>query len=287
MNSTFQQKIKKEGIFLPLLLVIIAYHVCAIVLSAFFFTWSGLVIGFGLYVITGLGITVSFHRQLTHQGFKTWRWVRWLAAFAGSLAGEGDPVQWCAIHRMHHKYSDQDGDPHSPTHGYIWSHVWWLMTPFTSTERRQQYETFVPDLLKDPGLMFLKHTYLLWHLLSMLLLYGAGHFAGGWQLGLSWLFWGYFVRVTYLLHCTWLVNSLSHISGYRLYNTTDKSRNNWLVALLAFGEGWHNNHHGEPVACNHARRWWEYLYDPSYWVIWAMSKVGLAWDLKTAGVPPK
>lgn len=287
MSSVFQQKMKKEGICLSLLVIIIAYHACAIALSLLFFTWSGLVIGVVLYAITGLGITVGYHRLLTHSGFKTWRWVRWLAAFIGGLAGQGHAIQWCAIHRMHHKHSDAEGDPHSPTHGYIWSHTWWLMTPFTPTERREQYKAFVPDLLQDVGMVFLMNTYVVWHLLSMLLLYAFGHFTAGWQLGLSWLLWGYFLRLTFLLHCTWLVNSLSHISGYRLYNTADKSRNNWLVALLAFGEGWHNNHHGKPTACNHARCWWEYLYDPSYWIIWCMKKIGLAWDLKTAGVPPK
>jgi stearoyl-CoA desaturase (delta-9 desaturase) len=252
-------------------------HVGALA-APFFFSWQGLVICLALYWLAGsIGVCLGYHRLLTHGAFKTHRPTRWLVALIGGLSGEGCAIDWVANHRKHHAHSDHDGDPHAPKDGAWWAHMFWLgwMT------HGEQYEAYVqrwaPDLVKDPVMRWLGYMFLPSHILSGAALMAGGYWLGGWYMATSLLVWGVFVRLIIVLHCTWLVNSWSHMWGYRTYETTDDSRNNWLVALLSFGEGWHNNHHAYPRMASQGHKWWE--FDPTFVVIRLMQWTGLAWDV--------
>ena len=244
------------------------------------FSWSGLVWALVLgWVSGGLGICLGFHRLFTHRSFVAVRPLRWLIAVFGSLAGQGPLIAWVADHRKHHALSDRDGDPHSPRDGAWWSHVFWLA--WTDGNAAEHHRRYAPDLLKEPVLVWIDRLFLFWHLLSGAALLAAGYWVGGWTLAWSWLVWGLFVRLVFVLHATWLVNSASHIWGYRNYATRDNSRNLWWVALLTYGEGWHNNHHAQPRAASNRHRWWE--FDPTYLVIRLLAAIGLVREV----VPPK
>ena len=171
----------------------------------------------------------------------------------------------------------QEGDPHSPRDGGLWSHILWMFPGHAPGELEAHAKRWAPDLVKDKGVLFLHHTFLLWHFLI-----GGALLASGWLLydrftGISWLLWGLAMRMVIVFHVTWFVNSASHMWGYRNYETTDDSRNLWWVGLLAFGEGWHNNHHAYQRMAAHGHRWWE--FDPTYWVIRGMEALGLVWDV--------
>lgn len=252
---------------IPTLLWFLVLHAGALA-APFYFTWDALFVAVGLAALTGLSVTLGFHRYLTHASFQTYPWVRFLLAFLGGLAGEGSALVWVATHRKHHAHSDQPGDPHSPRDGKLWAHILWMLPKYDDPGLCRQY---APDLLKEPGMRFLDRTFLLWHVLLAVGLYAVG--------GLPWLLWGTFLRTVFVLHTTWCVNSITHVFGYRNYRTNDDSTNCWWVALLTFGEGWHNNHHHLPWTANHGHRRWE--IDPTYWVIRAMAAVGLAWNVKT------
>lgn len=246
--------------------------------APFTFTWKGLFLAVVLSWVTGsLGICLGYHRLLTHGSFKTyrpiWRFFGWLGVFAG----EGPPITWVAMHRKHHQFSDKPGDPHSPNDGAWWSHMLWLFPRPNSIQWRQTIERYAPDLLKDGFMRMMDRTFLAWHLGLGGLLLGVGWAIWGPYTGISLLVWGMFVRLVYVLHVTWLVNSASHIWGYRNYETTDNSRNLWWVGLLAHGEGWHNNHHAFQRTAKHGHRWWE--LDLTYAVIRLMMMLGLAWDV--------
>ena len=268
---------KAKGIDWPTLIWIGGMHLAALA-APFYFSWSGLAICVILCWITGcLGVTLGYHRLLTHGSFVTSKPVRWFFAFVGGISGEGSALVWVANHRKHHRFSDQDGDPHSPREGGLWSHILWLFPKHTSDEIQAHCTRWAPDLAKDSGVMFFHKTFLLWHFVI-----GVGLLATGWalygpEIGVSWLLWGLAVRMVYVFHVTWFVNSATHIWGYRNYETTDDSRNLWWVGLLAFGEGWHNNHHAFQRMAAHGHKWWE--LDMTYWVILAMERVGLVWNV--------
>ena len=246
--------------------------------APFYFTWSGLAICLSLYWVTGgLGVCLGYHRLLTHGSFQTSPAMRFLFAWLGGISGEGSAVAWVANHRKHHAFSDQEGDPHSPRDGGLWSHILWMFPGHAPGELEAHAKRWAPDLVKDKGVLFLHHTFLLWHFLI-----GGALLASGWLLydrftGISWLLWGLAMRMVIVFHVTWFVNSASHMWGYRNYETTDDSRNLWWVGLLAFGEGWHNNHHAYQRMAAHGHRWWE--FDPTYWVIRGMEALGLVWDV--------
>lgn len=254
----------------------LAHLVC--LAAPFTFTWTALAVMIGLHWLTGsLGICLGYHRLLTHTGMKTYRWVRYLFATIGTLAGEGSPLDWVADHRKHHAFSDQDGDPHSPRDGGWWSHIFWLAYKTSGDDREAYLRRWVPDLAQDRGMRILDLMFLPLHILSALALLGIGYAFGGWELGISLVVWGMFVRLVGVLHATWMVNSASHLWGYRNYETTDDSRNNWLVALVAYGEGWHNNHHAYPRMAKHGHRWWE--FDITWMAIRCLKACGLVWDV--------
>ena len=266
-----------NGIDWPTCIWIMGIHVLALA-APFFFTWSGLAICLGLCWFTGsLGVCLGYHRLLTHGSFSTYRPVRWFFAFVGGISGEGSALAWVANHRKHHAFSDLPGDPHSPRDGGFWSHMLWFFPMKSAETVNSLVHRWTPDLEKDPGIQFLHKTFLLWHFLIGGALLGTGWSLYDWPTGMSLLVWGLAVRMLYVFHVTWCVNSATHIWGYRNYETSDNSRNLWWVGLLAFGEGWHNNHHAYQRMAQHGHKWWE--IDTTYWVINAMRLTGLAWNV--------
>jgi stearoyl-CoA desaturase (delta-9 desaturase) len=243
--------------------------------APFTFTWQGLVVAAALGWLTGgIGICVGFHRLLTHGSFKTPRPVRWLVSWLGGLAGEGSAIHWVANHRRHHAYSDREGDPHTPLDGAWWAHMLWFLPRQSRLEYERYNRRWAADLVRDPVLVFLDRTFVLWHLALGTGLWLGGYALGGAPMAWSLLVWGMFLRLLVVLHTTWLINSATHMWGYRNYATDDQSRNLWWVALLSHGEGWHNNHHAYPRMARHGHRWWE--LDTTYLVIRAMRALGLA-----------
>jgi stearoyl-CoA desaturase (delta-9 desaturase) len=247
--------------------------------------WSDLAVFAILYVLTGLGITVGFHRHFTHRSFKTTRPIRAALAILGSAAIEGPIVSWVADHRKHHAFSDQPGDPHSPhvDHGGGWrgalrgllhAHVGWL---FIHTQRGAK-RRYAPDLMADPLIARIDRLFVVWALggLAAAFLLGWG-IGGSLAAGLTGLLWGGAVRMLVLHHVTYSINSLCHFFGRRRFDTGDESRNLLWLALPSFGEAWHNNHHAFPTSAAHGLRGWE--VDPSALVIRGLERLGLAWDV--------
>jgi stearoyl-CoA desaturase (delta-9 desaturase) len=218
------------------------------------------------------GITLGYHRLLTHRSFKAPRWVERVLATCGTLALQRSPLEWVGHHRMHHAGVDTPKDPHSARQGFWWSHVGWLVFYQPELHDYARLRKFARDIVADPYLDAL--TPLLVQVASQgalaALLYALG--------GMPFVTWGVFVRLVVVYHITWLVNSATHKWGYRTYATDDLSTNNWWVAVLAFGEGWHNNHHAAQDVAPAWRRWWE--LDPTWMVLWAMRGLGLAWDVR-------
>ncbi|MDX6704413.1 MAG: hypothetical protein QOK16_1848 [Solirubrobacteraceae bacterium] len=249
--------------------------------------WHDFVVFAVLYVLTGLGITVGFHRHFTHRAFKTSKPVRAALAILGTAAIEGPITAWVADHRKHHAFSDQQGDPHSPhvDHGHglrgalrglAHAHLGWL---FLHTQRGNKAR-YAPDLIADPVIRFIDRTTLLWIALGLLAPFGMGWALGGsLQAGLTGLLWGGAVRILLLHHVTFSINSLCHFFGRRRFETGDESRNLAWLAPLSFGEAWHNNHHAFPTSAAHGLRWYERALDTSALVIAAMERLGLVWDV--------
>ena len=247
--------------------------------------WNDVLVFLLLYVLSGLGVTVGFHRLFTHRAFKTRRSVRAAFAILGSAAIEGPIISWVADHRKHHAFSDQLGDPHSPhvDRGHGWSgavrglvhaHVGWL---FIHTHRGRR-ERYAPDLLADPVVSWVDRTFLVWALGGLFAAFGLGWLFGGTlRDGLTGLLWGGAVRMLMLHHVTYSINSLCHFFGRRRFDTGDESRNLAWLAPVSFGEAWHNNHHAFPTSAEHGLRRWE--VDLSALVIRVLERVGLAWDV--------
>lgn len=242
-------------------------------LAPFCFTWSGLGIALVLWWFCGgLGICLCFHRLLTHRSFKTFRPIEYFLTLLGTMNWQGSPIKWVGTHRLHHKHSDEDEDPHSPQHGFNWSHVLWCIT---KAEEGSNPRQAARDLQRDVIMRWIDRLHFLPQFILAGVLFTVGHFTL--EAGLSWLVWGCFVRTVWVYHVTWFVNSASHTWGYQNFETGDNSRNTWWVALLGFGEGWHNNHHAMQRSASHGMRWWE--IDTTYWVIKVMSWFGLAYDI--------
>ncbi len=250
----------------------------------YFFSWSGLVVGImGHFVFGMLGITIGYHRLLTHQGFSCPKWMEYTLAIMGVCTLQDSPARWVAVHRIHHKHSDEQPDPHSPLVSFLWGHVGWLLFVNRDHASITGFEKYVRDLLRQPFYMRLERNALwlfvfVFHALAIAAVgFGIGLYTSGLQagiqLGLSWLIWGVIVRTVFVLNGTWAVNSIGHIWGYRNYETKDSSRNNWFVALISHGEGWHNNHHADQRSAQHGHKVWE--LDMSWWVIRTWEMMGL------------
>ncbi|HZS37219.1 MAG TPA: acyl-CoA desaturase [Polyangia bacterium] len=249
----------------------IAVHLAA--LGAFFvgFRWYYPVVALAFYYLRMFGITAGYHRYFSHRSYKTSRAMQFVLALLGSLATQKGVLWWAANHRDHHKYSDQPEDIHSPVQrGFWWSHVGWILCPKYDQTKFDR----IRDFAKYPELRWLNKWHLVPPVAFCVLLFAVG--------GLPLLIWGYFVSTTFLWHGTFTINSLSHVFGSRRYQTTDDSRNNWLLALITMGEGWHNNHHHYMSTANQGFFWWE--IDLSYYALKTMSWFGLVWDLRK---PPR
>jgi len=233
------------------------FHLGAVA-ALFFFTWSALVVAVILHVVAiNVGIGMGYHRLLTHRGYQVPKWMEYLLAVCATLSLEGGPLVWVATHRLHHHHTDVAGDPHIHGAG--------------ANAEPALLAKYAPDLMKDAFYRRLNQ----YHWVPLTLLAFVLLAVGGWPLVL----WGIFLRVTLGLHATWLVNSATHMWGSRRFATRDDSRNNWWVALLTGGEGWHNNHHAHPVSARHGLVWYE--FDLNYYGIWIMGQLGLAKRIKT------
>jgi stearoyl-CoA desaturase (delta-9 desaturase) len=244
-----------------------------------------------LYALTGVGVTVGFHRLFTHRSFKTGPVVRATLGILGSAAIEGPVISWVADHRKHHAFADVPGDPHSPhvdhgvglrgaLRGLLHAHMGWLFRH----DQRGSRERYAPDLLTDPVMRFVDRWFGVWAIGGLGLAFGLGFAIGGSAAaGLTGLLWGGGVRLFLLHHVTYSINSICHVFGRRRFATTDESRNVFWLSLLSFGESWHNNHHAFPTSARHGLRPWE--LDPAAMVIRGLAACGLAWDV--VGISPE
>ena len=246
------------------------FHLGALA-APFFFSWKAALFSvFLMWLTVGLGVGMGYHRLLTHRGYKTYKWLEYLMTICATMSLEGGPFFWVAIHRVHHQNTDKEGDPHAPGDGGFWSHMGWIITGRALHNHAPELLPYVPDLRKDKFHCWISE----WHWIPITVL-GIILFAAG---GVSWLLWCVFFRTVIGLHATWLVNSATHIWGKQRFLTGDSSKNSLWVAILSFGEGWHNNHHAHPQSARHGLRWFE--IDFNWYCISALSRVGLAWDVK-------
>jgi stearoyl-CoA desaturase (delta-9 desaturase) len=234
------------------------------------FSWSAVALMLFLHWVTGcLGVTLGFHRLVAHRSFQVPKWLEYFLVFCGSLSCQSGPIEWIGLHRHHHAFSDQDPDHHDSNKGFWWSHMGWMMYDVPA---KSEIPRFTRDISNDPVYCFLEDTFLGIQVALAIILY----LIGGWPF----VVWGIFVRMVSLYHCTWFVNSATHKFGYRTYESGDNSTNCWWVALLTYGEGWHNNHHAFQYSARHGLRWWE--IDTTWILIWTLQKFGLATKVKIA-----
>jgi sn-2 palmitoyl-lipid 9-desaturase len=269
LQAFYPDKLRWQNFDWIVIIWMAAMHI-GCVFAPFFFTWEALGVTIILHWLTcSIGICLGYHRYLSHRSMKLARPAEFFVLLCGALSGEGSPLTWSATHRLHHQKSDKRGDPHSPLDGKWWSHLLWLFVLRTPQQQELLFETYVPDLGRRPMVRFFEKTTFLW-----LVAAGVGLFALG---GLPMFLWGVCVRMTLAYHSTWFVNSATHLWGYRNYETKDRSRNLWWVAILAYGEGWHNNHHAHPRLAFSGHRWWE--FDMTGWVIRGLRFCRLAHDV--------
>jgi len=249
-------------------------HIAAVA-ALFYFQWHYLAIAAVLHwVATGLGISMGYHRLHTHRSYRVPKAMEYFFAVCGTLSLQGGPIYWTATHRLHHQKSDQPGDPHSPLDGAWWSHIGWIVFSERNNEENKMVSRYAPDLSKDPFYRWLNvyHWVPLAVLAVLLLVLG----------GMPLVLWAIAFRLVFGLHSTWLVNSATHMWGDRRFATRDDSRNIWWVALLTFGEGWHNNHHAHPTSARHGLAWYE--FDPSWIQIRILKFFGVAKAIRVVSV---
>ena len=269
-----------EGINWLTLTVIALFHVGALA-ALFFFSWQKLLVMLVLYVVAiNVGIGMCYHRLLTHRGYQVPKWLEYVMATCATLALEGGPMFWVSTHRVHHQNSDHEGDPHTPREGGWWAHTGWLLFGNSLHAQSEVLGRYSPDIGRDRFHVWLSKYHWIPLVASGVVLFAIGWITGGPVNAVGWVLWGAVLRVTLGLHATWFVNSATHLWGSRRFETRDDSRNNWWVALVSGGEGWHNNHHAHPVSAKHGLAWYE--VDPNYYGIWLLSKLGLARKIKLA-----
>jgi fatty-acid desaturase len=245
--------------------------------ALFVFSWKAFLLAVVLWWVAGsLGIGMGYHRLLTHRSYKTPKWIEYFLTVCGTLALEGGPIFWVATHRVHHQNTDKDGDPHSPRDGGLWAHMGWILTGRTLHNNSAELLPYVPDLRKDKFHVWISR----WHWVPIIVVGAIILVAGGWQ----YVLWGIFFRTVIGLHSTWLVNSATHMWGTQRFPTHDTSKNSFWVALLTFGEGWHNNHHARPQSARHGLAWYE--LDLNWYGICALRMLGLAWDINLPKLSP-
>ena len=282
--------VNRHRIDWPYASTLLIWHLGALLaLFPWFFSWTGVVLALaGFPLFGGLGITLGYHRLLTHRGLRCPRWLEYSFAMLGLLSMQDTPARWVAVHRLHHARSDEQPDPHSPLVSFFWGHIGWMLVENRDLYRLGIYDRYAKDILRDPFYRRLEK-----HHLHQIIVVGswvayflvgfavalAGHHgaAAAFQFGASLVVWGVFVRAVMVWHSTWLVNSATHLWGYRNYETADSSRNNWFVAAITGGEGWHNNHHADPRSASHGHRPME--IDWVFGFIRLLERMGLAWDV--------
>jgi stearoyl-CoA desaturase (delta-9 desaturase) len=264
----------QRGLNVITVIAMSAFHVGAVA-ALFFIDYGAMLTALVLYVVSGsLGIGMAYHRLLTHRSYKTHKWIEYFLTLCGTLALEGGPIFWVATHRIHHQRSDREGDPHTPREGGWWAHMGWIIAGEGLHHDASVLARYVPDLSRDRFHVALSN----WHWVTNVVVGFALLAFGGW----TYVLWGIFFRTTFGLHCTWLVNSATHMWGSRRFQTKDDSTNNWWVAALSFGEGWHNNHHAHPTSARHGLAWYE--FDVNWIGISALKALGLAWDVRVAKI---
>jgi stearoyl-CoA desaturase (delta-9 desaturase) len=266
--------VRYDGINWRSVIAFTFFHTGAVA-AVFFFTWPAFFAMLALYWISlSFGIGMGYHRLHTHRSYKVPKALEYFFAVCGTLALEGGPIFWVATHRIHHQFSDQDGDPHSPRDGGFWAHMGWIIFGERKHNDTRMMSRYAPDLAKDPFYMWL-NTY---HYVPLVVL-GLILLAVG---GIPLVLWGVCLRVIVGQHATWLVNSATHMWGTRRFATRDDSKNSWWVALLTFGEGWHNNHHAHPTSARHGLAWYE--LDITWIQISLLESLGIAKAVKVARV---
>ena len=256
--------------------IITSFHLFAIP-ALFTFSWQNLAaLLIGNWIVGSLGVGLGWHRMLTHRSFKAPKWLEYLLTIFGTMSIQDSPDKWVATHRMHHKFTEMDGDPHSTNAGFWWAQIGWIVWGTAQDHDRATLQKYVPDLLKDRGQVLISRFYYLPIIISALILFAIG----GWTM----VVWGVAARVVVGWHTTWFVNSLSHIYGSKPHDTGDDSTNNWFVAILTFGEGWHNNHHAFPTSARHGLQWFQ--FDMNWIAIRILEKIGWATNIKTPEFKP-
>lgn len=282
----YPRQVSKRVVWRYAVPLVFIHSLALLALMPWLFSWSGAALLWaGIYFYGGIGIDLCYHRLLTHRSFRCPQWLERFFVLVALCCLEDAPASWVATHRQHHNDSDHEEDPHSPLVNFFWSHLGWLLVENPAVRTTSSFDRYARDILRDPFYMQLQRSFLpMWiYAVHALLYYAAGMgvgyllsgtLAASVQLGLSWLVWGCILRTVCVWHISWSVNSLSHVFGYKSYETGDNSRNNWLVALLTSGEGWHNNHHHDPASASNGHRWWE--FDLIFVFIRALEKLGLA-----------
>jgi fatty-acid desaturase len=293
-----RQKLAKPITVMPLRIAwidaagIATVHLLALfALVPWFFTWTGVVVAFlGLQFFGTLGIGLCYHRMLTHRSIECPKWLEHTFAVIGLCCLQDTPARWVAIHRQHHHQADEEPDPHSPLVHFLWAHMGWLVFKNRDTTRLRIVSRYARDIMRDPFYSWLERNF---NWVRIVLASWAAFFIAGFiaelfigggvldalQFGLSLLVWGAFARTVLVWHVTWSVNSVTHLWGYRNYETKDSSRNNLIVGFLTNGEGWHNNHHADPLSAKHGHRWWE--LDVTWLTIRLLMVLGLAREVVT------
>jgi len=252
--------------------IILFFHLAAIP-ALFTFSWPNLAaLLIGNWIVGSLGVGLGWHRLLTHRSFSAPKWLEYLLTALGTMSVQDSPDKWVATHRIHHAFVETDKDPHSTRPGFWWAQIGWIVWGTAQDHDKATLKRYVPDLLKDKGQVLISRYYYMPIIISAAMLFAIG----GWPM----VIWGVFARVVVGWHTTWFVNSLSHIYGKRPHETNDDSTNNWFVALLTFGEGWHNNHHAFPTSARHGLKW--YQFDMNWIAIRIFEKIGWAKQIRVA-----
>lgn len=256
---------------------VIVFHILAVA-ALFTFSWANLAAFVILWWLAGsAGIGLGYHRLLTHRGFKVPKWLEYTLSIFGTTAVQSGPLSWVTTHRIHHAFTEQDKDPHSPRHGTYWAHIGWIFRGTAQNQPRSVMVRYCPDFANDPVHIFIDKYYWLSSVVLAIVLFAIG--------GLPMVLWGVFLKAVVGWHFTWLVNSATHLWGTRRFETRDDSRNNALIAAITWGEGWHNNHHAHPRSARHGLAWYE--IDLNWIQIRLLETVGLAKDVYSYGEKKK
>jgi sn-1 stearoyl-lipid 9-desaturase len=270
MNNNLTIRFLARNINFKNLAIVICFHLLAIPVF-FTFTWQNLAVLLILnWVVGSLGVGLGWHRLLTHRSFSVPRWLEYFLTILGTMSIQDSPAKWVATHRIHHKFTEEEGDPHSTSRGFLWAQIGWILWGRAQDHDDATLRRYIPDLLKDPIHALISRLYFIPIIASA----GVLFMIGGWAM----VVWGVFARVVVGWHTTWFVNSLSHLHGKRPHATNDASTNNWFVAILTFGEGWHNNHHAFPTSARHGTEW--YQFDMNWITIMLFRRLGWAKGIK-------